>query len=48
MGLVPPNRLGRIYQDSLGKVNQELAQRADTVYLMVASIPVMVKGLQGL
>ncbi|MCX5990992.1 MAG: bifunctional adenosylcobinamide kinase/adenosylcobinamide-phosphate guanylyltransferase [Chloroflexi bacterium] len=48
MGLVPPNRLGRIYQDSLGKVNQELAQRADTVYLMVAGIPVMIKGLQGL
>lgn len=44
MGLVPDNRLGRIYRDLLGRVNEELARQADTVYLMVAGIPVTVKG----
>ena len=44
MGLVPGNRLGRLYRDLLGRVNQLLAQRADEVYVMVAGIPVEVKG----
>ncbi len=44
MGLVPENRLGRLYRDLLGRVNQLLAQRADEVYVMVAGIPVEVKG----
>jgi adenosylcobinamide kinase/adenosylcobinamide-phosphate guanylyltransferase len=44
MGLVPDNRLGRIYRDCLGKANRDLAQRADTVYFMVAGIPMTVKG----
>jgi adenosylcobinamide kinase/adenosylcobinamide-phosphate guanylyltransferase len=44
MGLVPDNRLGRLYRDCLGKANRELAQRADTVYLMIAGIPMVVKG----
>ena len=44
MGLVPGNRLGRLYRDLLGRVNQLLAQRADDVYIMVAGIPVEVKG----
>ena len=44
MGLVPGNRLGRLYRDLLGRVNQLLAQRADEVYIMVAGIPVEVKG----
>ena len=43
MGLVPNNRLGRIYRDFLGKMNQKLAQRAPEVYLMVAGIPMVVK-----
>lgn len=43
MGLVPPNKLGRIYRDLLGKANQVLAQNADEVYLMVAGIPLKVK-----
>ena len=45
MGLVPGNRLGRLYRDLLGKANQELARRADEVRLMVAGIAVDVKGL---
>ncbi len=44
LGLVPENRLGRLYRDLLGRVNQLLAQRADEVYFMVAGIPVKVKG----
>ena len=44
MGLVPDNRLGRLYRDCLGKANREVAQRADTVYFMIAGIPMVVKG----
>lgn len=40
---VPPNRLGRQFQDLLGTVNQRAAQFADLVYLVVAGIPVRVK-----
>jgi adenosylcobinamide kinase/adenosylcobinamide-phosphate guanylyltransferase len=43
LGLVPDNKLGRIYRDLLGKANQLLAQHADEVYLMIAGIPVEVK-----
>ena len=43
MGLVPDNKLGRVYRDLLGKANQLLAQHADEVYFMVAGIPVNVK-----
>lgn len=42
-GLVPANRLGRLYRDLLGKANQLLAERADEVYLMVAGLPVRIK-----
>jgi adenosylcobinamide kinase/adenosylcobinamide-phosphate guanylyltransferase len=44
MGLVPDNKLSRIYRDLLGKANQLLAQHATEVYLMVACLPVRVKG----
>jgi adenosylcobinamide kinase / adenosylcobinamide-phosphate guanylyltransferase len=44
MGLVPENKLGRIYRDMLGKANQLLASHATEVYLMVACLPVQVKG----
>lgn len=43
LGLVPANRLGRLYRDLLGKVNQAFAERADEVYLMVAGIPLQLK-----
>lgn len=43
MGLVPENKLGRIYRDLLGKANQLLAGHATEVYLMVACLPVQVK-----
>ena len=44
MGLVPDNRLGRLYRDLLGKANQMLASHATEVYLMIACLPVQVKG----
>ena len=41
-GLVPANRVGRLYRDLLGKANQVLAQCADEVYLMVAGLPLKI------
>jgi adenosylcobinamide kinase/adenosylcobinamide-phosphate guanylyltransferase len=43
LGIVPDNRISRIYRDLLGRSNQMLAQSADEVYLMVAGIPLRVK-----
>jgi adenosylcobinamide kinase/adenosylcobinamide-phosphate guanylyltransferase len=43
LGLVPPNKLSRLYRDLLGKANQMLAQHADEVLLMVAGVPVKIK-----
>jgi adenosylcobinamide kinase/adenosylcobinamide-phosphate guanylyltransferase len=44
MGLVPPYPLGRAYRDLLGKANQALAAAADRVYLLVAGLPMTLKG----
>ena len=44
LGLVPENQLARIYRDLLGQANQMLAEAADEVYLMVAGIPLRIKG----
>ena len=44
LGLVPPYPLGRLYRDVLGRANQQLASAADIVILMVAGIPLRVKG----
>jgi len=43
MSLVPGNRLGRLYRDFLGKVNQVLAERADGVYFMLSGMPLTLK-----
>ena len=43
LGLVPVNRVSRLYRDLLGRTNQMLAQQADEVYLMVAGLPVQIK-----
>lgn len=43
LGLVPDNRMGRLFRDILGRANQILAQTADEVYLMVAGIPLRIK-----
>jgi len=44
MGLVPPYPLGRLYRDVLGRTNQRLAAAADRVYLLVAGLPILLKG----
>jgi adenosylcobinamide kinase/adenosylcobinamide-phosphate guanylyltransferase len=44
MGVVPPYPLGRLYRDVLGRANQRLAAAADRVYLLVAGLPMTVKG----
>ena len=43
-GIVPENRLAREYRDMVGTVNQELAGLADQVVMVVAGIPVWIKG----
>jgi adenosylcobinamide kinase/adenosylcobinamide-phosphate guanylyltransferase len=44
MGIVPDNRLSRLFRDVLGKTNQELAAAADEVYFLIAGIPLQIKG----
>jgi len=44
-GLVPANKVSRLYRDLLGKANQILAAYADEVYLMAAGLPVPIKPL---
>lgn len=45
-GIVPAYPLGRVYRDTLGYVNQRMAQAASRVYLLVAGIAVDLKRLQ--
>ncbi len=42
--LVPTNKLARVFTDLLGKANQIMANCANEVYLLVAGIPVKIKG----
>ena len=43
LGVVPDTRLGRIFRDLLGRVNQEFAAAADEAYLLIAGLPVQLK-----
>lgn len=42
-GIVPENRLARLFRDIAGRVNQLLARQADEVYMVVSGIPVKIK-----
>jgi adenosylcobinamide kinase/adenosylcobinamide-phosphate guanylyltransferase len=42
-GIVPENRLARLFRDLAGFANQKVAACADSVVWMVAGIPVLVK-----
>lgn len=43
MSLVPAYRLGRIFSDITGKVNEQFASQSDEVYLSVSGIALMIK-----
>jgi adenosylcobinamide kinase / adenosylcobinamide-phosphate guanylyltransferase len=43
-GIVPAYRSGRLYRELLGQLNQEVAAIADNVVLMVAGVPLPIKG----
>ena len=42
-GVVPDNRLARLFRDWVGSVNQTIAAMADKVIWMVAGIPLTIK-----
>ena len=42
-GIVPESELARTFRDLAGRLNQELARRADEVYWMAFGIPIEVK-----
>ena len=44
VAIVPDHALGRQFRDLLGMLNQRIAARADRVVLMVAGLPLAVKG----
>ncbi|MFC1970489.1 bifunctional adenosylcobinamide kinase/adenosylcobinamide-phosphate guanylyltransferase [Chloroflexota bacterium] len=46
LGLVPADRVSRLYRDWLGKANQMLAHHAEEVIIIVAGLPVTVKAAQ--
>nr|WP_307991405.1 bifunctional adenosylcobinamide kinase/adenosylcobinamide-phosphate guanylyltransferase [uncultured Niameybacter sp.] len=43
LGIVPAYRLGSIFRDMAGRINQRLASGADEVYFLVAGIPMKIK-----
>ena len=48
LSVVPSTRLGTVYRDALGRVNQALAARADRVYFVVAGLALEMKSLGAL
>lgn len=44
LGIVPENRLARIFRDIAGKSNEIFAGAADEVYFVVSGIPMKIKG----
>lgn len=43
MGIVPENKLSRIFRDLQGRMNQLLGKASDEVYLVVCGIPMAIK-----
>lgn len=44
LSIVPASPLGRRFRDEAGRLNQRMAAAADEVYLLVAGIPLKLKG----
>ena len=44
MGIVPENRLARLFRDLAGETNEVLAAAADEVHVVFAGIPLKLKG----
>lgn len=44
LGIVPDNALARRFRDAAGRLNQQIAARADRVVFVAAGLPVMLKG----
>jgi adenosyl cobinamide kinase/adenosyl cobinamide phosphate guanylyltransferase len=44
LGIVPDNALARAFRDEAGRLHQQVAGRADRVVLVVAGLPLIVKG----
>ncbi|MGI4951109.1 MAG: bifunctional adenosylcobinamide kinase/adenosylcobinamide-phosphate guanylyltransferase [Janthinobacterium lividum] len=47
LGIVPDNALARAFRDEAGRLHQQVAARADRVTLVVAGLPLTVKGTPG-
>jgi adenosylcobinamide kinase/adenosylcobinamide-phosphate guanylyltransferase len=47
MGIIPATAEVRAFRDLAGRVNQEVARRAERVLLMVSGIPLAIKGGSG-
>ena len=45
LGVVPPTKLGRVFADELGRVNQLVAAEADDVYFMAAGLALKLKSI---
>lgn len=44
LGIVPENRLARVFRDIAGKANELVASRAQEVFFVVSGIPMKIKG----
>jgi adenosylcobinamide kinase/adenosylcobinamide-phosphate guanylyltransferase len=44
MGIVPSYKLGNIFRDIAGRINQYLAKESDEVYITISGIPLKLKG----
>ncbi|WP_240739428.1 bifunctional adenosylcobinamide kinase/adenosylcobinamide-phosphate guanylyltransferase [Marinitoga lauensis] len=44
MGIVPAYKLGNIFRDIAGRINQYLARNSDEVYITISGIPLKLKG----
>lgn len=45
LGIVPDNALGRRFRDEAGRLNMRLARQAGQVVLLVAGLPMAIKGV---